>query len=44
LQWLFVKGQLTATELQSEHDLVKQVLAAGDAHLQEFLNVWNQSS
>ena len=44
LQWLFVKGRLTATELQSEHDLVKQVLAAGDAHLQEFLNVWNQSS
>ena len=44
LQWLFVKGQLTATELQSEHDLVKQVLAVGDTHLQEFLAAWNHAS
>ena len=25
LQWLFIKGRLTATELQSEHDLIKPV-------------------
>lgn len=43
LQWLYVKGQLTEPELHNEHDIVKQVLSAGDEHLQEFLAVWNQS-
>ncbi|MGH1426788.1 MAG: 3'-5' exonuclease [Arenicella sp.] len=44
LQWLFVKGGLTALELEKEHELVKQSLASGESHLQDFLRVWNESA
>ncbi len=44
LQWLFVKDGLTALELEKEHELVKQSLASGESHLQDFLRVWNESA
>jgi len=42
LQWLLVKGSLTQNELEKEHEIVKQSLASGEPHLQEFLRVWNE--
>ena len=44
LQWLFVKGALNAHELDKEHELVKQILASSERHLQDFLRVWNESN
>ena len=43
LQWLFVKGQLNQTQLENEHEIVRQTLANGDSHLQAFLQAWNEA-
>lgn len=44
LHWQHVKGNLTDTALANEHEVVKQTLAKGEPHLQEFLEVWNSAS
>ena len=40
LHWQHVRGHLTDTTLAQEHEVVKQALAKGEPHLQEFLKVW----
>lgn len=44
LQWLFVKGSLSESELAKEYEIVKESLASAEPHLQDFLNVWNESN
>ena len=43
LHWLHVKGSLSDSGLEHEHQVVKQALDKGEPHLQEFLQVWNDS-
>jgi predicted PolB exonuclease-like 3'-5' exonuclease len=40
LHWQFIKGDLTENALAREHEVVKETLADGELHLQEFLKVW----
>lgn len=40
LHWQHVRGHLTDAALAQEHKVVKQTLAKGEPHLQEFLKVW----
>ncbi|NNC99086.1 MAG: 3'-5' exonuclease [Gammaproteobacteria bacterium] len=40
LHWQYVRGNLTDDGLLREHEVVKQALANGEPHLQEFLGVW----
>ena len=44
LHWQYVKGNLTDSGLQAEHKLVKETLAKGEPHLQEFLQVWESNT
>lgn len=41
LHWQHMRGQLTDATLAKEHAVVKESLAAGASHLQEFLQAWN---
>lgn len=43
LHWQFIRGNLSDSALAAEHEVVKQALAKGEPHLQEFLEVWNNS-
>lgn len=43
LHWLYVKGNLSDSGLQHEHQVVKQSLQKGEPHLQEFLQVWSDT-
>jgi len=43
LHWQYVRGDLTDNGLQHEHEVVKTALEKGEPHLQEFLQVWNDS-
>lgn len=40
LHWQHVRGHLTDAALAQEYEVVKQTLAKGEPHLQEFLKVW----
>jgi predicted PolB exonuclease-like 3'-5' exonuclease len=40
LHWQHVRGHLTDATLAQEHEVVKQALAKGETHLQEFLKAW----
>ena len=40
LHWQFVRGNLTEAGLEQEYQVVRQSLAKGEPHLQEFLKVW----
>jgi len=42
LHWQYVKGNLSDKGLTQEHEVIKTALRNGDAHLQEFLAVWEQ--
>lgn len=44
LHWQHVKGNLTDTALENEHEVVRQALAKGEPHLQEFLEVWKSNA
>ena len=44
LHWLYVRGHLTDSALKHEHGIVKSALEKGEPHLQEFLQVWGESS
>ena len=44
LHWQFVRGNLSASILESEHETVRQALASGEPHLQEFLDVWKKAN
>ena len=41
LHWQYIRGNLSDSTLATEHEVVKQALAKGEPHLQEFLEVWN---
>ncbi|MCH2191759.1 MAG: 3'-5' exonuclease [Gammaproteobacteria bacterium] len=41
LHWCYVRGHLTDAALEHEHEIVKNTLAKGEPHFQEFLSVWN---
>ena len=43
LHWQYVRGNLTDSELQREHEVVKAALRKGEPHLIEFLDVWEGS-
>lgn len=43
LHWQFIRGNLSDSALAAEHEVVKRALAKGEPHLQEFLEVWNNS-
>ncbi len=43
LHWQYVKGDLTESLFKKEHEVVKQALASGGPHLQEFLQVWESN-
>jgi len=43
LHWQYVKGNLSDAGLANEHEVVKASLRNGDAHLQEFLEVWERN-
>lgn len=40
LQWLYMRGHLTDSALQNEHEIVREALAKGEPHLQAFLQAW----
>lgn len=43
LHWQHVRGHLSDAAMVSEQEIVRQSLANGEPHLQEFLKVWDQS-
>jgi len=43
LHWQYVRGNLSESLLATEHETVKKALEKGEPHLQEFLQVWNES-
>jgi predicted PolB exonuclease-like 3'-5' exonuclease len=40
LHWQHLRGDLSDSQLDQEHDVVKEHLADAEPHLQEFLQVW----
>ena len=42
LQWQFMRGQLDATGLAAEQQVVRSALAEAEPHLVAFLDAWNQ--
>jgi predicted PolB exonuclease-like 3'-5' exonuclease len=44
LHWQHVRGNLTDGGLAAEQQIVKDTLAKGEPHLQEFLQVWEGES
>ncbi|MEM7360699.1 MAG: 3'-5' exonuclease [Pseudomonadota bacterium] len=40
LHWQHVRGHLTDSALEQEHQVVRQALAKGEPHLQAFLEAW----
>lgn len=43
LHWQYTRGAFTDAGLEKEHQVIKNALQQGEAHLQEFLKVWESS-
>lgn len=43
LHWQYVRGHLTESTLKQEHEVVKNALRDGEAHLQAFLDAWEDN-